>query len=153
MTNPLTTIQAAATAAGITAVIEVGDEQELNVVLSNQTDFPLLALVKVGVDGKRRFLRPGGPVGFNLKWECVAYLLTKSNLDDTGAVRHTANYTLMQKAAEIVAILQSQGDTALQMEQPQELTFSVLPYNFFDLNLDGVILRVTFPDTYNYCPA
>lgn len=152
MTNPLTAIQAAATAAGVTASVEIGDESEINLILNDQTTFPILAVQVFGVDAERRHLRPGLSVSYYLKWECLCYLLTKSALDDTGAARQTAMHTVFDTALDIVAELQKAGSTALQGQQPTKESLSLQAYNRYDLNVDGVVFRVSIPDTYESCP-
>lgn len=151
MINPLTPIAAAAASVGITSTIEVGDEQELNLVLHNQTDFPLLALVRTGIDAERNTFVPAKSYSYNTKHVCLCYLLSKSNLDDTGTARNTAIQALYETAMQLAARIQTDGATSVQLRQPGKLSLSALPVNMFDLNLDGVIFMAEIPDSFTYC--
>lgn len=152
MTDPLITIQAAAAAIGISAVVEVGDEQELNMLLDSAVEYPLVAVVSVGPDCEQRYLRPDASYGYYLKWGCIAYILDKVPLDDTGAARHTTNMELIAYAMDLHAQININTSPALAHLLPKNASFSVLPYNKYDANLAGVMMALTIPDTYEYCP-
>lgn len=151
MINPLTAISTAAAAIGITSTVEAGDEQELNMILSDQTDFPIVALVRSGIDAERNTFRPGQSYSYNNKHICLVYLLDKSNLDDTGTARNTALQALYETGMQLASRIQVDGSTSNQLRQPAKLSLSAIPYNMFDLNLDGLVFMVEIPDTFTYC--
>ena len=151
MADPKTIIETAATAAGITSVVEVADDAELNFLLDDKTAFPLVAIVKVGEDLTIRNFVPGSSVSWFTKWQCLIYVLDKAKLDDLGSVRHTDLNAIHDVARNLLSEVIKAGTQENAMYQENSYSITRLPVNEFDLNTNGVVFQLVINDDFRYC--